>query len=103
MQRKSVIPAGSETGKARGSVAYTRKSVTVAQKRMTLQMYRYINPLARLDYEDKMEQVHTKYTKLSKQSVMKKIKAKNRIAEFEDEDEEIHEGFDQLIDYKFGR
>jgi hypothetical protein len=34
---------------------------------------------------------------------MKKIKAKNRIAEFEDEDEEIHEGFDELIDYKFGK
>jgi len=31
---------------------------------------------------------------MTKQSVVNKIKAKNRIAEFEDEDEEIHDGFD---------
>jgi len=89
-----MLPAATETGRARGSVAYSKRSITIAQKRKTLMMIRYINPLARLDYEDKMEEVHTKYTKMTKQSVVNKIKAKNRIAEFEDEDEEIHDGFD---------
>ena len=55
-----------------------------------------------MDYEDKMEEVYTKYTRMSKASVMKKIKAKNRIAEFSSEDEEINDGFDELLEYKFG-
>ena len=44
-----------------------------------------------------MIEVHTKYTKMSKQSVMKKIKAKNRIAEFSDEDSEVQDGFEELM------
>lgn len=45
---------------------------------------RYINPLARLDYEQKLTELHTKYSSKTKQSVQKKMKAKNQIAEFID-------------------
>ena len=37
----------------------------------------------------------------SKVSVMKKIKAKNQIAQFIDEDEQA--GFQELMDYKYGK
>ena len=38
-----------------------------------------------MDYEDKFIEVHTKFTIASKLSAIKKIKAKNQIAEFIEE------------------
>lgn len=70
---------------------------TVEDKKRTLHRVKYINQLARLDYEEKMGEVYTKYSKLSKASAMKKIMAKNQIAEFEEEEEEDNIGFDELI------
>lgn len=35
-----------------------------------------------MEFEDKQEEVYSKYTRVSKQTVMKKIKARNQIAEF---------------------
>lgn len=55
---------------------------TVEQKRKTLQKYKYINQLARMEYEDKQDEVHTKFTRQSKATISKKIMAKNQIAEF---------------------
>ena len=70
----------SQLGRGTSSVGYSNRMTVMDQKRRTMKKYRYINPLARLDYEDKMTEIYTKYTQKSKQSVMKKIKAKNRIA-----------------------
>lgn len=42
------------SNKALGSVAYSKHTTTVEDKRRTLQRYKYINQLARLEYEDKM-------------------------------------------------
>lgn len=40
---------------------------------------------------------------ISKASALKKIKAKNQIAQFADEQEEEQVGFEELMDYKYGR
>jgi hypothetical protein len=40
---------------------------------------------------------------VSKQTVIKKIKARNQIADFEDEDEDENEWFDELMQFKFGK
>ena len=50
------------------------------QKRENLKRYRYINQLERLEYDEKAEEIHTKYTRVSQASVMKKMKARNMIA-----------------------
>jgi hypothetical protein len=46
----------------------------------------YLNPLARLEYEDREMEVYTKLTKQSQKTVQKKLKAKNQLADFRDED-----------------
>ena len=96
IERQTLLRS-SQHGQRAGSIALSKRISTVGEKKKALMMKRYINPLARLDYEDKMEEVYTKYTRMSKASVLKKIKAKNRIAEFEDEEDEVHEAFDELI------
>lgn len=57
------------------------------QKKQLLKKYKYLNQLARMEYEDKEEEVYSRYTRQSKATVLKKIKARNQIAEFEEEDE----------------
>lgn len=58
---------------------------TYNEKMKALGRTKYINQLAQLDYEDKLTELHSKYSKASKDTMMKKIKAKNQIAEFIDE------------------
>ena len=76
---------------------------TYNEKVKALGSVRYINQLAQLDYEDKLTELHTKYTKASKDTMMKKIKAKNQIAEFIDEEDEYLHDFEDIIDYKHGK
>lgn len=70
---------------------YPVKSIVISnvgEQKKALQKYKYINQLARMEYEDKEDEVYSRYTRLSKQTVLKKIKARNQIAEFEEEDED---------------
>jgi virulence-associated protein VapD len=60
----------------------------VEEQKRALQRYKYINQLARMEFEDKQEEVYSRYTRVSRQTVIKKIKARNQIADFEDEDED---------------
>jgi hypothetical protein len=56
-----------------------------------------------MEYEDKLTELQSKYTGKTRQSFQKKLKAKNQIAEFvEEEDEEFSEEFEELMDYKYG-
>lgn len=48
-------------------------------------------------------EIHTKYSMVSKASALKKIKAKNQMAEFIDEEDEEQVGFEELMDYKYGK
>ena len=73
------------------------------QQRNNLKRVRYINQLARLDYEEKAEKIHTKYTRVSRASVVKKMKARNMIAEFEEEEAEEELGMEELLEFKYGR
>lgn len=50
------------------------------QKMKLLGRVKYINQLARLEYEDKLTELHSKYTTQTKKSVQNKLKAKNQIA-----------------------
>jgi hypothetical protein len=85
---------------------YPVKSIVVSnvgERKKALQKYKYINQLARMEFEDKEEEVYSRYTRVSKQTVLKKMKARNQIAEFEDEDEAENEWFDELMEFKFGK
>lgn len=53
-------------------------------KMAALARKQYLNPLARLDYEDREMEVYTKLTKQSQQTMLKKMKARNQLAEFQD-------------------
>lgn len=50
-----------------------------------------------------MGEVYSKYTKTSKVSALKKIQAKNRLAQFVEEEQEEDLGFDELIQFKYGK
>lgn len=71
-------------------------------KMAALARKQYLNPLARLDYEDREMEVFTKLTKQSQQTMIKKMKARNQLAEFQDEIDEDRE-IDDLVQFKFGR
>lgn len=49
---------------------------------------RYKNQLAQLEYEEKLTELHTKYSSKTKQSIQKKLRARNQIADFIDEEKE---------------
>lgn len=72
-------------------------------KLAALHRRQYLNPLARLDYEDREMEVYTKISKQTQATVQKKLKARNQLADFNenefDEDREI----DDLIQFKFGK
>jgi len=53
-------------------------------KMAALARKQYLNPLARLDYEEREMEVYTKLTKQSQQTMLKKMKARNQLAEFQD-------------------
>ena len=78
-QRKSVINNNSSR------ISKYQHIQAQKDKRKALGQKKYINQLAQMDYEDKFIEVHTKFTKASKLSAIKKIKAKNQIAEFIEE------------------
>lgn len=63
----------------------------------------YLNPLARLDYEDKEMEVFTKITKQSQKTVQKKLKARNQLADFHDDEFDEDREIDDLISFKFGK
>lgn len=56
-----------------------------------------------MEYEDKLEQVYTKYTRQSKITATKKILAKNQIAEFTEEQLDENIGYDELLEFQYGK
>lgn len=51
-------------------------------KLAALHRKQYLNPLARLDYEDREMEVYTKISKQTQATVQKKLKARNQLADF---------------------
>lgn len=51
-------------------------------------MIDYMNPIARLEYEEKLTQMHTRKTAKSQKVIDMKLRSKNPIAEFIDEEED---------------
>lgn len=50
------------------------------EKMKTLGRVRYRNQLAQMEYEEKLTELHTKYSFKTKESVQKKLRARNQIA-----------------------
>lgn len=64
---------------------------------------KYLNPLARLDYEDKELEVYTKISKQTQEQASKKIRARNQLAHFEEDPIDEQKEIDDLIEFKLGR
>lgn len=85
------------------SLQVSQMPETLQEKKKVLQKTKFINQLARLEYEEKQEEVHTKYTRSNRETVLKKIKAKNQIAEFIEEEDEQDVGYDELYEFTYGK